>query len=56
MVCDVSLLRSRGEVLHENQSNLHFEPELLSSCVVMNIIKVLPEGALHVAYPTKSGP
>ena len=41
MVCDGSLLRSSpslGEVLHGNQSNIHFDPQLLGSWVVMNII------------------
>ena len=41
MACDVPLLRSSpslGEVLHENQSNLCFDPQLLGSWVVINII------------------
>lgn len=33
MVCDVP-----GEILHENQYNPHFDPQLLGSCVLMNII------------------
>jgi len=50
MVCDVPLLRSNpswGEVLHENQSIVQFDPWLLCSWMFMNIM-VLPEGALHV--------
>ena len=41
MVCDVPLLRSGpslGEVLHENQYNPHFDPQLLGSCVLINSI------------------
>ena len=41
MVYDVPLIRSSpclGEVLHENQSNLKFDPQMLGSWVVMNII------------------
>jgi len=49
MVCDVPLLRSSpslGEVLHENQFNLHFDPRLLYSWVVMNIINGIARGAV----------
>ena len=51
MVCDVPLLRSSpslGKVLHEKHSNIHSNPQLLGSQVVMNIIMVLPEGASYV--------
>ena len=60
MVCDVPLLRSSpslGEVLHENQSNLHFDPQLLGSWVVMNIISGITRGVgpCKCTCPTKSG-
>ena len=41
MVCDVPLLRScpsLGEVQHENQSSIHFGPQLLGSWAVKYII------------------
>ena len=47
MVCDMPLLSSSpslGEVLHENQSNLHSDPQLLGSRVVMNIINDIARG------------
>jgi len=47
MACDMPLLSSSpslGEVLHENQSNLHFDPQLLCSWVVMNIINDIARG------------
>ena len=47
MVCDFPLLRSIpswGEVLHENQSSVHFDPRLLSPWVLMNIINGIARG------------
>jgi len=41
MVCDVPMLRSSpslGEVLHENQSNLHFDPNCLTLQWLVNLI------------------
>jgi len=48
-VRDVPLLRSSPslwEVLHEEGCNLHFDPQLHGSWVIMNIINCI--GALHV--------
>ena len=60
MTCNVPTLRSSpslGEVLHENLSNLQFDPQLLGSWVVMNIIYgVAREGLPMCTCPTKSGP
>jgi len=47
MVCNVPMLRSSpslGEVLHENLSNLQFDPQLLGSWLVMNIIYGVTRG------------
>ena len=51
MVCDVPLFRSSSslvEVLHEKQSNIHFDSQLPDFWVVMNIINSM---ALHVCLP-----
>ena len=60
MVFDVLLLKrsspSLGEVLHENQFNLHFDPRLLCSWVVMNIINGIAGGGSTCTCLTKSGP
>ena len=57
IVCDVPLLRSSpsgGEVLHENQSNVHFDPRLLCSWVVMNIINGVARGSSPCALALPS--
>ena len=61
MVCNVPLLRSSpylGEVLHENQSNLHFEPQLLGSWAVMNSINGIARqlSIILCSCLTNSGP
>ena len=47
IVCDVPPFRSGaslGEVLHENLSNLDFDPQYLGFWVVMNIINSISRG------------
>jgi len=56
--CATAQIQSKlGEVLPENQSNLYFDPQLLGSWVVMNIINGIARGGSPCATcPTKSGP
>ena len=54
LVCDMPTFRysaSLGEVLHENQSDFHFVPQVLDFWVVVNTLAVLPERDLHVCLP-----
>ena len=57
---DVPLFRSIPsvrEVLHENQFNLHFDPQLLGSQVVMNIINgIAREGFPCALVPPSLAP
>jgi len=56
-VCDVPPFRpSLVEVSCENQSNLHFDPQLLGCWVVMNIINGIAKGGSPCVLPPKSGP
>ena len=51
MACDVPLLRScpsLEEVQHENQSNIHFGPQLLGSWVVKYIVNCNARGGFLV--------
>lgn len=45
-----------GEVLYENQPNLHFDPQLPGFWVAVNIINSIARGDSICAGPTKSGP
>ena len=57
VVCDVPPFRSSlVEVSCENQSNLHFDPQLLGCWVVMNIINGIAKGGSPYVLPPKSGP
>jgi len=58
-MCATANIQSKsilGKVLHENQSNIHFDPQLFDFWVVMNTINGIARGdySSHQVWPQRS--